>query len=155
DPSDLSAWVQTLRTGSDGGRPLSAASASRSLAAVRGLHGFLDAERASATGDPSRLVPSPVRPRSLPHPLSIDQVLRLLAAAGRPGTGALATERALRDRALLELLYGIGARISEATGLDIDDVDRHRRAVLLRGKGDKHRVVPVGSYALEALEAYL
>ena len=82
-------------------------------------------------------------------------MLRLLEAAGRPGTGQLSTERALRDRALLELLYGIGARISEATGLDLDDVDRAQRSVLLRGKGDKHRTVPVGRFALEALDAYL
>src|SRR5699024_9819743 len=76
-------------------------------------------------------------------------------AAARPGTGPLSTERALRDRALLELLYGIGARISEATGLDLDDIDRTQRAAVLRGKGDKHRVVPVGRYALEAVDAYL
>jgi integrase/recombinase XerD len=155
DPQQLGEWLQSLRTGADGGTPLSAASAARSLAAVRGLHAFLDAERVSATGDPSRLVPSPALPRRLPHPLSLDQVEALLEAAGRPGTGREATERALRDRALLELLYGIGARISEAVGLDLDDVDLRERAAVLRGKGDKHRVVPVGSFAAEALGAYL
>lgn len=155
EPGHLSTWLQALRTGADGGSELSAASAARALAAVRGMHAFLDAERASATGDPSRLVPAPTLPRRLPHPLTIDQVLDLLNAAARPATGAFATERALRDRALLELLYGIGARISEAIGLDVDDVDGRERAVILRGKGDKHRVVPIGKYALEALEAYL
>ena len=154
-PAQLGAWMQALRSGADGGSALSAASASRALAAVRGLHAFLDSERASTTGDPSRLLPAPARPSRLPHPLPIDEVLRLLEAAGRPGTGQLATERALRDRALLELLYGTGARISEATGLDLDDLDRGQRSVLLRGKGDKHRTVPVGRYALEALDAYL
>ncbi|MBB5831508.1 tyrosine recombinase [Brachybacterium aquaticum] len=155
DPSDLGEWLQALRTGADGGSALSAASAARSLAAVRGLHSFLDAERASTTGDPSRLVPSPSLPHRLPHPLSLDQVEALLEAAGRPGTGREATERSLRDRALVEILYGLGARISEATGLDLDDVDARERSAVLRGKGDKHRVVPVGRYALEALGAYL
>ena len=155
DPQEVGEWLQALRTGADGGAPLSASSAARALAAVHGLHSFLDAERVSATGDPSRLVPSPALPRRLPHPLTIDQVEALLEAAGRPGTGRDATERALRDRALLELLYGLGARISEATGLDLDDVDLRERSAVLRGKGDKHRIVPVGRYALEALGAYL
>lgn len=155
DPAQVSAWLQSLRTGDDGGAPLAASSAARSLAAVRGLHAFLDGERASDTGDPSRLVLAPAQERRLPHPLGIDEVLTLLEAAGRPGTGPLSAQRALRDRALLELLYGIGARISEATGLDIDDIDRTQRGALLRGKGDKHRMVPVGSYALEAVDAYL
>lgn len=155
DPQQLGTWLQALRTGADGGSALSAASASRSLAAVRGLHSFLDAERVSTTGDPSRLVPAPALPRRLPHPLSIEQVESLIEAAGRPGTGRDATARALRDRALLEVLYGLGARISEATGLDVDDLDAQERSAVLRGKGDKHRAVPVGRYALEALESYL
>ena len=155
DPQQLGRWLQSLRTGADGGSVLSASSAARSLAAVRGLHSFLDAERVSSSGDPARLVPSPALPRRLPHPLAIAQVEALIEAAGRPSTGRDATARALRDRALLEVLYGLGARISEATGLDVDDIDAQERAAVLRGKGDKHRVVPVGRFALEALEAYL
>lgn len=155
EPERLTAWLQALRTGADGGTVLSAASAARSLAAVRGLHAFLDDERVSSTGDPSRVVPTPSLPGRLPHPLALDQVEALLEAAGRPGTGRDAAERALRDRALLEILYGLGARISEATGLDLDDVDRDQRSAILRGKGDKQRVVPVGRYALEALDAYV
>ena len=155
DPQQLGRWLQSLRTGADGGSVLSASSAARSLAAVRGLHSFLDAERVSSSGDPARLVPSPALPRRLPHPLAIAQVEALIEAAGRPCTGRDATARALRDRALLEVLYGLGARISEATGLDVDDIDAQERAAVLRGKGDKHRVVPVGRFALEALEAYL
>ena len=116
---------------------------------------FLDAERVSSSGDPARLVPCPALPRRLPHPLAIAQVEALIEAAGRPSTGRDATARALRDRALREVLYGLGARISEATGLDVDDIDAQERAAVLRGKGDKHRVVPVGRFALEALEAYL
>lgn len=153
--ADLSAWMQDLRSGADGGAPLAAASAARALAAVRGLHAFLDAERVSDTGDPTRVVPAPARPRRLPHPLSIEQVTALIDCAGTEGSGALATERALRDRALVELLYGLGARISEAVGLDVDDLDLQARSAVLRGKGDKHRVVPVGRYAQEAVEAYL
>ena len=155
DPQQLGRWLQSLRTGADGGSVLSASSAARSLAAVRGLHSFLDAERVSSSGDPARLVPSPALPRRLPHPLAIAQVEALIEAAGRPSTGRDATARALRDRALFEVLYGLGARISEATGLDVDDIDAQERAAVLRGKGDKHRVVPVGRFALEALEAYL
>src|SRR5699024_6432123 len=93
-----------------------------------------DAERVSTTGDPSRLVPSPALPRRLPHPLSIDQVEALIEAAGRPGTGRDSTARALRDRALLEVLYGLGARISEATGLDVDDIATQERAAVLRAR---------------------
>ncbi|MCS6710607.1 tyrosine recombinase [Brachybacterium sp. EF45031] len=154
-PDRISSWLRTLRSGADGGRPLAASSAARALAAIRGLHAFLDQEQDSRTGDPARAVPPPARPDRLPHPLSIAQVEALLAAAGRPGTGRLATERALRDRALLELLYGLGARISEAIGLDLDDLDLSSRTAVLHGKGDKQRAVPVGTYAAEAVEAYL
>ena len=73
-----------------------------------------------------------------------------MEAAGAPGTTL-----ALRDRALLEVLYGTGARISEAVGLDIDDLDTVDATVLLRGKGSKERLVPVGGYALDAVAAYL
>ncbi len=152
---DLSAWMQDLRTGADGGAPLAASSAARALAAVRGLHSFLDAERVSSTGDPTRVLPAPTRGKRLPHPLGIDQVTALIDAAGMEQGGALSVERALRDRLLLELLYGLGARISEVIGLDVDDIDREQRSAFLRGKGDKHRVVPVGSYALSALDAYI
>jgi integrase/recombinase XerD len=75
----------------------------------------------------------------------VTEVERLLEAAGFDQT-----PRALRDRALLEVLYGCGARISEAVGLDIDDLELESGAVLLRGKGGKERLVPLGSYAREA-----
>jgi integrase/recombinase XerD len=74
----------------------------------------------------------------------------MLEAAGFDGT-----PKALRDRALLEFLYGTGARVSEAVGLDVDDIDSAAKSILLHGKGGKDRVVPIGSYALDALEAYL
>src|SRR5690606_22426800 len=79
------------------------------------------------------------------------EVEQLLKAAA----GDAATPLGLRDRALLEVLYGTGARISEAVGLDVDDLDTESATALLRGKGGKQRVVPVGSYALDAVDAYL
>lgn len=155
DAEAVASYLRTVRAGEDGRAPLAASSAARALAAVRGLHAFLAEERDLPAADPTRQVPAPTRPRRLPHPLDVDQVLALIEAAGREGGGALGPERALRDRALLELLYGLGARISEAIGIDLDDLDRDARAVVLRGKGDKHRVVPAGRFALEAVDAYL
>src|SRR6185437_16696129 len=92
----------------------------------------------------------PTAVRRLPKAISVDDVERLLEAAGFDQTPL-----AIRDRALLEVLYGTGARISEAVGLDIDDLDLAGRTVLLRGKGGKQRMVPLGSYAARALDAYL
>ena len=99
--------------------------------------------------DPSAEVRAPTQLRRLPHALSVDDVGALLDAAGA-GEGPLP----LRDRALLELLYATGARISEIVGLDVDGVS-DRTAVRLFGKGSKERAVPVGSFARDALEAYL
>ncbi len=92
----------------------------------------------------------PAPPRRLPKALAVDEVLALLEAAGID-----AGPRGVRDRALLEVLYGTGARISEAVGLAVDDLDLTAATVLLRGKGGKHRIVPLGSYAAQAVEAYL
>ncbi len=125
---------------------LSAASAARAVSAVRGLHRFA-AREGIAPHDVSREVKPPAPPKRLPKALDVDQVTRLLGAV--TGDDPLA----LRDRALLELLYGIGARISEAVGLDIDDLDPD--VVTVRGKGGRTRIVPLGSYAREALDAYL
>ena len=92
----------------------------------------------------------PAPAKRLPKALPLADVEAILEAAGAPGTTL-----ALRDRALLELLYGTGARISEAVGLDVDDLDPVDATVLLRGKGSKERIVPVGSFAREAVDAYL
>ena len=93
----------------------------------------------------------PTPAKRLPKALPLADVEAILEAAGAPGTTL-----ALRDRALLEVLYGTGARISEAVGLDVDDLDLGRHGtVLLRGKGSKERIVPVGSFAREAVDAYL
>jgi integrase/recombinase XerD len=127
---------------------LAASSAARALAAVRGLHKFA-AKDGLVHADVAREVAPPSLPATLPKALGIDEVDQLLA--GVTGEGPVA----LRDRALLELLYSTGARISEAAGLDVDDLDAADRTVLLRGKGGTQRIVPVGRPALAAVDAYL
>ena len=120
------------------------------MVAVRGLHAFAVArDWPPGTRPASSRRPRP--PRRLPRAIAVDEVERLLDAAA-PGGGE-GSPLQLRDRALLELLYGTGARISEAVGLDVDDVGGP--ALRLAGKGGKHRIVPVGSYAARAVDAYL
>ena len=147
--ADVAAFLARLREGDDVHPSLSATSAGRAVVAVRGLHRFAHREGLTP-GDPSREVRPPTPPRRLPKAITVEEVERLLDAAGADGTPA-----ALRDRALLELLYGTGARISEAVGLAVDDLERAAGLVRLDGKGGKQRVVPVGSYAAAAVEAYL
>ena len=169
---DVAAFVSTVRDGSDGGTPLSASSTARALAAVRGWHRFAHTEGLS-TQDPSADVRAPTQLRRLPHALSVDAVTRLLEAAGPADGDPDGGPVPLRDRALLELLYSTGGRISEVVGLDVDALgwlgverrgvdaqeDAERVAasahVRLLGKGSKERIVPVGSYARAALDAYL
>jgi integrase/recombinase XerD len=138
-----------LREGGPEHPPLSAASAARTVVAVRGFHRFALREGLAAA-DPSAAVHPPAPAKRLPKALPLSDIEAILEAAGAPGTAL-----ALRDRALLELLYGTGARISEAVGLDLDDLDLEQGSVLLRGKGSKERIVPVGSYARDAVAAYL
>lgn len=148
--ADVAAFLASLREGFADHPPLAASSAGRTLVAARGLHKFLALEGVAGS-DPAAGVAPGRPPKRLPKAIPVAQVERLLAAAGVGDTPA-----ALRDRALLELLYAVGARVSEAVTLDVDDVDvRGERAVRLHGKGDKERVVPLGSYAREAVGAYL
>ncbi|MDF2920870.1 MAG: xerD, partial [Microbacterium sp.] len=136
--------------------PPAAASLARLQSSVRGLHRFLVRE-GRVDDDPSSRLRPPKTPRRLPKALTISQVEDLLDAAG-PGPGSAdasaADPAAVRDRALLELLYATGARVSEIVHLDVDDT-AHGDLLRVRGKGDKERVVPVGSYARAAIEAYL
>lgn len=168
DPSQVSSamignYAARLREGiaaSDGDgwieAPLANASVARAVIAVRSLHRFAAAEGLTAE-DPARSVRPPKPPRRLPKALSLEQVQAILAV---PATD---TEVGLRDAALLELLYGTGIRISEAVNLDVDEVDRLARTpadepapgLRVLGKGDKERIVPLGSYARKALDAYL
>jgi integrase/recombinase XerD len=150
---DVAEFRAALRTGDDEHPPLAVSSVGRAVVAVRGLHGFALKEGLAAQ-DPAREVAPPSPAKRLPKAIPLDAVERILDAAG-------STEdpdpRVLRDRALLEFLYGTGARISEATGLDVDDLEHLAGdpAVLLTGKGGKQRYVPVGRYAVKALDAYL
>lgn len=139
--ADVSAFLASLQEGA-------ASSAARTMSAVRGLHRFALAEGwvgVDVTDD----VPPPQVPMRLPKALPLDDIERLLAAT------EVDEPMALRDRALLEFLYGTGARVSEAVALDVDDVDREDRTVVLDGKGGKQRLVPVGSYACRAIDDYL
>jgi integrase/recombinase XerD len=198
--TDVADYLAGLREGDPEHPPLAASSAGRAVVAVRGLHAFALAEGLTAD-DPARAVRPPVPPRRLPKAISVPDVARLLDAAGLGPA-------ALRDRALLELLYATGARISEAVGLDVDDLDLARASstgpaedfwgsrsgvdadsagspvvsraggsggssplvsraggsggssplvstVRLCGKGGKQRLVPVGRFAADAVNAYL
>ncbi len=143
----VTAFLAGLRSGGPDHQPLARSSAARALVAVRGLHRFAHRE-GLVEHDVAREVSPPNPPQRLPKALPVDQVLRLLECGGGEDV------RGLRDRALLELLYSSGARITEAVGLDVDDVDTHDRTLLLDGKGGRQRRVPLGRPALEALDAY-
>ncbi len=148
-PEDLETYVAWLRARtSSTGRPYAPSSLARLVVAVRGYHRFL-AQDGLAPTDPSAALGTPRAARSLPKALSVAEVERLLAAP--TGAGPLV----LRDRAMLELLYGAGLRISELVGLDVDDLDPVERLVPVRGKGDAHRLVPYGELAADALDAWL
>jgi integrase/recombinase XerD len=156
---DVSAFAQALATGEDGHARLSARSAARTVVAVRGLHRFWALEGVT-TADPAKDVHPPMAGKRLPKAITVPEVTRILEAA------AVDSPAGLRDRALLEFLYSTGARISEAVGLDVDDVSVEAAAsaetgvdrpavVRLFGKGSKERLVPLGSYAAKAVQDYL
>lgn len=141
---DVLAFHQSLAD-----RGLAASSVARQLSAVRGLHRFL-LEEGLVQLDVAADHRPPKQPQRLPKAIRIDQMERLLEAAGG---GVDATPAQLRDRALLEMLYATGARISEIVSLDVDDV--HEDIVRVTGKGNKQRLVPVGRFARSALDAWL
>nr|WP_312862701.1 site-specific tyrosine recombinase XerD [Streptomonospora salina] len=166
--TDVAEFLRRLREGDTDHPPLGGNSAGRAVVAVRGLHRFALREGLSAT-DPAGGVRPPTPARRLPKAVSLEAIESLLGAV--PGEGE---PRSLRDRALLELLYGTGARISEAVGLDVDDITRLApepapghdapadagpedgvAAVRYRGKGGKERLVPIGRFARAALDSYL
>jgi integrase/recombinase XerD len=150
EPTHVRSFVASLSASTHGpdAAPYAATSVVRTLSAVRSFHRFLVRE-GLAEDDPAADVRRPRLPRSLPKALTLEEVERLLAAPDD------ATPIGLRDRAILELLYGAGLRISELTGLDVDDVDLDEGAARVLGKGGKEREVPVGRHAREALAAYL
>lgn len=146
---DVLAFQAHLRAGDEEHPALGAASVARTIVATRGFHKFALLEGLAET-DPAAAVRPPRPAKRLPKALPLADVEAMLAVAGS-GETVLAA----RDRALLEVLYGTGARISEAVGLDVDDIDLVAGTVLLRGKGDKQRLVPLGSFARTALGDYL
>jgi integrase/recombinase XerD len=151
--SDVVAFLTSLREGDDEHPALVASSAARAVSAVRGLHRF--AVREGVAGDdPAHEVRPPRQLRRLPKAITVADVELLIAAAG-PEDAPLT----LRNRALLEVLYGTGARISEAVGLAVDDVsprdEPDHDQVRLRGKGGRSRIVPLGRFARGALDAYM
>ncbi|GAC50969.1 site-specific tyrosine recombinase XerD [Gordonia aichiensis] len=149
--NDVREFLVDLRRGDEqaGTLPLADSSVARTLVATRGFHKFAAAEGV-VHADVAHGVRPPRPARRLPKALPVDDVIAILETAGSGDH-----PRALRDRALLELLYSCGARISEATSLDVDDLDTESRTAVLRGKGGKERLVPVGGPAIEAIDAYL
>jgi integrase/recombinase XerD len=150
DEGTVRSFVASLSAGTHGpdDAPYRATSVARTLSAVRSFHRFLLREGVTDR-DPAAAIPQPRLPRSLPRPLPVDDVRRLLEA---PDDGSAT---GLRDRAILELLYGSGLRISELTGMDVDDLDLEGGSLRVLGKGGKEREVPLGSFGLEAVGAYL
>ncbi len=143
DADDLVAFFADL-----GARGLAPATRARRTSAVRSMHRYLAAE-GLADADPGLLIETPRIPDSLPKALREDEVARLIdgVVGERPVD--------LRDRALLEVLYGTGARVSEVVGLGLGDVDVDGRLLRLMGKGSKERIVPLGGGARRALEIWL
>ncbi|STC70384.1 site-specific tyrosine recombinase XerD [Corynebacterium pilosum] len=146
--ADVEAYVQDLRRGYNGRAPLAASSAGRALVVARGLHKFATSE-GHVPADVAAAVSPPATGQHLPDTLTIDEVATLLDACP--------TEEPLgvRDKALLEMLYGTGARVSEVLSLEVDDVTDTDGIITVTGKGSKQRIVPLGSHARDALEAYL
>jgi integrase/recombinase XerD len=146
---DIEAFVAWLRSRTSAhGRPYASSSVARIVVAVRGFHRFL-AREGLVGEDVAATVGTPRADRSLPKALSVEQVESLLSSPVGDDP------RGLRDRAMLELLYGAGLRITELISLDVDDLDRSERLVRVHGKGDKERLVPYGEVAERALERWL
>ncbi|MDQ7006606.1 MAG: tyrosine recombinase XerC [Acidobacteriota bacterium] len=142
-PRMIRAWVADLHH-----RGLKPTSIGRRLAGARALFRWL-VERGEVAANPAAEIPNPRRPDSLPRHLNVEDVEAILAAPDR------SRRAGLRDRALLELLYGAGLRVSELVGLDLDDLALRGRTVRVLGKGGKERIVPYGRQAADALGAYL
>jgi integrase/recombinase XerD len=144
---DIAAFLSALAEGAEGRPPVAATTLGRKVACLRSFYRHLRREGA-LEHDPTAELRGPPKPQRLPRVLSREEVTRLL---GQPrGTEPLA----VRDRALLELMYACGLRASEAVGLELGDVDLEEGLLRARGKGSKERIVPIGRHALTALRAY-
>lgn len=142
-PEAVEGFVAELRR-----RGLASATVGRKLAALRGLHRFLVAEGLRAE-DPTLLLEAPRRPLPFPKALTVEEAIRLVEAPDP------ATVQGRRDSALLEFLYGSGARVSEAAGVDLGHVDLEDRVALVTGKGSRQRMVPLGGKAVAAIRRWL
>lgn len=142
---DVTDYLATLRASG-----LASSSITRALSSIRSFHRYLVAE-GLATTDPTGSVAPPGRALRLPKALTIEQVTALIESTPTD------TPIGLRDRAILELMYATGARVSEAVDLVVDDIreDETLDVITLTGKGNKQRIVPVGRYARDAIDAYL
>jgi len=155
-PRDLRGWLASLH------RDRSPATLGRKLAAARCFYRFLQREGVVAL-DPTAGLPAPKLPKRAPRPLAVDDCWALVEQEERVGgrvavSGAEAERQRLarlRDRALVELLYGTGIRVGELVGLDVRDVELRRGEIRVLGKGSKERAIPVPSLAREALAAWL
>ena len=145
--SDIEDFLSHLRSGDGKHSPLSVSSSARSIIALRGFHKFYAREHSQV--DPAAQVHPPTQARRLPKALSVAEVEAMISGAGDGSTA-----QSLRDRALIELLYATGARVSEIVNLDIDQIRKPLTSLRLFGKGGKERVVPVGTFAGEAVDAY-
>ena len=147
-PNEMAAFVSELAAGGPDRAPCAPATLQRKIACLRSFYRHLRREQV-IDHDPARELRAPRMPSRLPHVLSRDEVLRLLA---QPKGSEPA---ALRDRALLETMYACGLRASEAIGLELADIDLDGGVLRARGKGSKERLVPIGSKAIQSLRAYL
>jgi integrase/recombinase XerD len=144
---DIAAFLSELAAGGAERPPVAAATVARKVAALRSFYRHLRREGV-LEHDPTAELRGPRKTRTLPRVLSRDEVARLLSEPRG------AAPRALRDRALLEVMYACGLRASEAIGLELADVDLEEGVLCARGKGSKERLVPIGSQAVAALRAY-
>jgi integrase/recombinase XerD len=143
DQDAVEGYLRHLRA-----RTLASSSVGRKLAAVRGLHRFLVTEGLRSE-DPTLLLESPRRPDPFPKALTVDEAIELMEVPD------ISTMKGRRDSALLEFLYGTGARVSEAVGLDLGKLDLEDRVVIVTGKGSKQRLVPLGGMAAAAISRWL
>ena len=146
--SDIEDFLSYLRSGDNEHPPLSVSSAARSIIAVRGFHKFN--ARETQQNDPAASIRPPTPGRRLPKALSVAEIESIIGGAGDGST-----PQSLRDRALIELLYATGGRVSEIINLEMDNLKLPLTSVKLFGKGGKERVVPVGSFAGSAVDDYL
>ena len=143
ETADVEAFISSLKDGE-----LKPSSIARTVVAIRSLYKFL--ARENGTVDIAREVKPPRIPKRLPKALTLSEITSLIEACGNEGIS-------IRDRAMVELLYASGARVSEIVALDLSDLSRDEElfTLLVKGKGGKERLVPVGRYAREALDNYL